>query len=330
MTTVLDVEALVVRYKAPGWTAVAEVDGRRRLRRRSVEILAGIDLHLGSGRTLGVVGESGSGKTTLARATIGLAPIASGVVRVDGMRASGWGDGPWRFIRREVGFMFQDPLASLDPRMDVATLVTEPLLVHRVKGIDRRSEAARLLDLVGLPAAFLDRHGYQLSGGQARRVSVARALALKPKLVIADEPTAGLDLSIQGEVLNLLADLQAEFGMSYLLVTHNLTVARHIADEIAVMYLGRVVEHAPTDRVYRAPAHPYTRALLGARGGEGVVLRGEPPGPAARPTGCEFHPRCPIVMPRCAVDAPAERTVAPGHRVRCHAPLGGDRIGGGP
>jgi peptide/nickel transport system ATP-binding protein len=319
---VLEVEDLVVRYKTGGWTGALR-------RKPDIEVLAGISLTLESRRTLGVVGESGSGKTTLARAIVGLAPIARGVVRVDGMRASGWGDGPWRFIRREVGFMFQDPLAALDPRMDVATLVTEPFVIHRTQGIDRRREAARLLDLVGLPARFLDRYPYQLSGGQARRVSVARALALKPKLVIADEPTAGLDLSIQGDVLNLMTDLQAELGMSYLLITHNLTVARHIADEIAVMYLGRVVETGPTDAVYRAPAHPYTRALLGARGGgERIVLEGEPPGLSPRPSGCEFHARCPIAQPRCHSEAPTEQTIAPGRRALCHFPMIPTRMAG--
>jgi peptide/nickel transport system ATP-binding protein len=314
---ILEIEDLVVRYNTGGWAGALGPKSRRH-----VEVLAGIGLTLNAGRTLGVVGESGSGKTTLARAVVGLAPIAGGVVRVDGMRASGWGDGPWRFIRRQVGFMFQDPLASLDPRMDVATLVTEPFVIHRTPGIDRRREAARLLDLVGLPARFLDRYPYQLSGGQARRVSVARALALKPKLVIADEPTAGLDLSIQGDVLNLMADLQAELGMSYLLITHNLTVARHVADEIAVMYLGRIVEMGPTDAVYRAPAHPYTHALLGARsGGERIVLEGEPPGLNPRPNGCEFHTRCPIVKPRCHIEAPIEQVIAPRHRVLCHFPL---------
>jgi oligopeptide/dipeptide ABC transporter ATP-binding protein len=321
---VLEIEDLVVRYKTGGWAGAL-----RRKSSRYAEVLAGIDLSLNAGRTLGVVGESGSGKTTLARAVVGLAPIARGGVRVDGMRASGWGDGPWRFIRRKVGFMFQDPLASLDPRMDVAMLVTEPFVIHRTEGIDRRREAARLLDLVGLPARFLDRYPYQLSGGQARRVSVARALALKPKLVIADEPTAGLDLSIQGDVLNLMTDLQAELGMSYLLITHNLTVARHIADEIAVMYLGRIVETGPTDAVYRAPAHPYTRALLGARGGgERMVLEGEPPGLSPRPGGCEFHARCPIATPRCSAEAPVEQMVGPRHRVLCHFPAAHPALAG--
>jgi peptide/nickel transport system ATP-binding protein len=286
-------------------------------------VLAGIDLELAAGKTLGVVGESGSGKTTLARAVVGLAPIARGSVRIDGMKASGWGDGPWRLIRRKVGFMFQDPLASLDPRMTVAQLVTEPFAIHHTRGIDRRREAAQLLDLVGLPARFLDRYPSQLSGGQARRVSVARALALKPKLVIADEPTAGLDLSIQGDVLNLMTDLQAELGLSYLLITHNLPVARHVADRIAVMYLGRVVEQGPTEAIYHRPAHPYTRALIGARGGgERVVLKGETPGLQPRPTGCEFHTRCPLAEPRCRVEAPALLRIEKSHRVSCHLAVG--------
>ena len=321
MTIVLDVEDLAVRYPAGGWLRPLRPKDRR-----TVEILAGIDLELEAGHTLGVIGESGSGKTTLARAIVGLAPIARGAVRVGGMKASGWGDGPWRFIRRQVGFMFQDPLASLDPRMSVAQLVTEPFAIHHSQGIDRKREAARLLDLVGLTARFLDRYPHQLSGGQARRVSVARALALKPKLVIADEPTAGLDLSIQGDVLNLMADLQAELGLSYLLITHNLAVARHVCDRIAVMYLGRVVEQGPTAALYHRPAHPYTRALVQAGddrpGAARFVLRGETPGLQPRPAGCEFHARCPMAAPRCSAEAPARRAVAPGHLVTCHFPLG--------
>jgi peptide/nickel transport system ATP-binding protein len=211
--------------------------------------------------------------------------------------------------------------------MTVAALVTEAFKIHRVAGVDLREEARRLLGQVGLPARFLDRYPHQLSGGQARRVSMARAIALKPKLVIADEPTAGLDLSVQGEVLNLLVELQATLGVSFLLITHNLAIARHIADRISVMYLGRVVESGPTDALYSQPAHPYTRALMSTRGGLGeaarTVLRGEAPNPHKWPLGCVFSGRCDFAQARCASEAPAPRALAGGQTVSCHFPLTG-------
>jgi peptide/nickel transport system ATP-binding protein len=209
--------------------------------------------------------------------------------------------------------------------MTVATLVTEAFRIHRVGGVDLREEAQRLLRQVGLPARFLDRYPHQLSGGQARRVSMARAMALRPKLVIADEPTAGLDLSVQGEVLNLLVELQATQAVSFLLITHNLAVARHVADRISVMYLGRVVESGPTGALYSEPAHPYTRALMSTRGGIGAaartVLRSEAPNPRKRPQGCVFSGRCDYAQARCVQEAPAARTLADRRTVSCHFPL---------
>lgn len=302
--------------------------GRRSLgvlarRQSGVSIIAGVTLSLESGQTLGLVGESGSGKTTLGRALVGLVPLDSGVVQVAGHTPHGPGDRSWRQVRRETGLVFQDPVASFDPRMTVAELLVEPFLIHRRGKTDRQREAAALLDLVGLSRSFLERLPHELSGGQARRVSVARALALRPQLVIADEPTAGLDVSVQGEILNLLADLQGELGLAYLIITHNLAVARHVTDRIAILYLGRIVEEGPTDAVFAAPAHPYTLALLSAEtahNGRHIAIPGEVPSPWARPTGCEFHPRCPFAREICRVSAPEPQTIADGHVVRCHFP----------
>jgi len=221
--------------------------------------------------------------------------------------------------------MFQDPVASLNPRMTVATLVTEAFRIHRVGGVDLRAEAQRLLREVGLPGRFLDHYPHQLSGGQARRVSMARAMALKPKLVIADEPTAGLDLSVQGEVLNLLVELREAHAVSFLVITHNLAIARHVADRIFVMYLGRIVESGPTAALYAEPAHPYTRALMSTRGGietsARVVLQGEAPNPRKRPLGCVFSGRCDFAQSRCMLEAPAARRLTDGRMVHCHYPL---------
>jgi peptide/nickel transport system ATP-binding protein len=294
-------------------------------RRSGIAVIVGVTLTLESGQTLGLVGESGSGKTTLGRAIVGLVPLDSGVVQVAGYTPQGSGDHGWRQIRRETGLVFQDPVASLDPRMTVAELLVEPLLIHRRGPVDRQREAAALLDLVGLPRSFLDRLPHELSGGQARRVSVARALALRPQLVIADEPTAGLDVSVQGEILNLLSDLQTELGLAYLIITHNLAVARHVTDRIAILYLGRVVEEGPTEAVFAAPAHPYTLALLSAEtatNGERIAIEGEVPSLWARPRGCEFHPRCPFAQDLCRARAPEPRPVAADHMVRCHFPHG--------
>ena len=320
MSESLTVEKLVVGYPTGGlFGRLGRMQGRR------VDVLSGVDLAVRSRETVALVGESGCGKTTLARAILGLTPITSGSVRVNGVTANGANDQSWRPIRRQVGLLFQDPLASLNPRMTVAALVTEAFRIHRIAGVDLREEARRLLSQVGLPARFLDRYPHQLSGGQARRVAMARAMALQPKLVIADEPTAGLDLSVQGEVLNLLVELQATLSVSFLLITHNLGVAQHIADRTSVMYLGRVVEAGPTGAVYSRPAHPYTRALMSTLGGRGprTVLRGEAPDPGKRPPGCVFSGRCDFAQAQCATQIPAPRTLDDGRTVSCHFPMTG-------
>lgn len=314
---VLDVEDAVVRYKAGSWLG-SKFTGRP----YRIEAVAGVNLELPAGKTYGLVGESGSGKTTLGRACVGLVPLSGGVIRIDGADAQGYGDGPWRLIRRDVALIFQDPVAAMNPRMTIETIITEPLAIHRTEPFDRRHEARQLLDMVGLPVNFLGRYPHELSGGQARRIAVARALALRPKLIIADEPTAGLDVSVQGDILNLLGDLQDELGLSYLIITHNLAVARHVTDYIGIMYLGRLVETGATADVFRAPAHPYTRALLAAHATEtghaGAPITGEVPSLWNRPSGCEFHSRCPMAQDICRAEAPPRVEISPKHHANCH------------
>ncbi|MDE8654601.1 oligopeptide/dipeptide ABC transporter ATP-binding protein [Novosphingobium album (ex Liu et al. 2023)] len=325
MKPALEVWKATVRYAAEGG-GLSEAGGNRQ---REVTIVDGVTFRIQPGTTLGLVGESGSGKTTLAQAILGLVPMADGHVLVNGhvfdSHATSAPRDPWREIRREIGVTFQDAVASLDPRMTLGESIAEPLRVYRVGGRDKRAEVARLMEQVGLSPALRDRYPHQISGGQARRVSVARAIALKPSLLIADEPTAGLDLSVQGELLNLLVRLQTDFGLSSLLITHNLPVARQITDRIAIMYLGRIVEMGPTETIFAAPHHPYTQALIAARGGHAEErprpLPGEVPSLTRRPDGCEFHTRCIHAQPRCRVEAPAEPPVGAEHQVRCHYPL---------
>lgn len=317
MTPLLEVNDLVVRY--PAGSLLAALRGEP----REVVVLDKVSLSLGRRETLGLVGESGSGKTTLGRAIGGLTPISSGSITLDGVSITGSWDAAWKQMRRNVGFMFQDPMAALDPRMRLAVSIAEPMAVHGVPANERRRRAAELLQEVGLAPDFADRFPHQVSGGQARRITVARALALRPKLVIADEPTAGLDLSVQGELLNLLNAIQQQAEVSFLFITHNLAVARHVTDRIVVMYLGRIVETARTADLFRGPAHPYTRALLEAHGSSTQQwrLKGEIPSLRRRPKGCEFHTRCPIATEFCRAEAPTDRMVGTEHQVRCHFPL---------
>ncbi|TVS01831.1 MAG: ABC transporter ATP-binding protein [Rhodobacteraceae bacterium] len=300
---------------------------------RRVQAVSGISLRVEHGETLALVGESGSGKTTLARAINGLVPLARGEVWFDGQPLHARPD--WHAVRRRVAMMFQDPVGSLSPRKTVRELILEPFAIHGVRVKDRKTRARDLLAAAGLGPDFLDRYPHQLSGGQARRVGVARALALDPALVLADEPTAGLDVSIQGEILNLMNRVKREHGLTTLIITHNLNILRHIADRVAVMYLGRIVEIGPVEQLLSTPAHPYTRALMAANPEpdptarrERIVLGGETPALSARPPGCEFHPRCPVARPDCATCPPALAPARTGGEVSCHYPLGSDeRIG---
>ncbi|WP_297769506.1 ABC transporter ATP-binding protein [uncultured Roseovarius sp.] len=294
-----------------------------------VDAVLDVSLSVRSGETVGLVGESGSGKTTLGRAILNLLKADGGSVHFDGQEISAMDERKFKPLRRDMAMMFQDPVGSLSPRKSVRALITEPLTIHGITGVDLDAEAGRLADMVRLPHAFLARYPHELSGGQARRVGVARALALNPRLIIADEPTAGLDVSVQGEILNLMADLQAEHGLSYLVITHNLPVVRHIADRIAIMYLGRIVEEGPTADIFAHPAHPYTRALVEGvpkpdpdqRRAEAAAIRGEVPSLIRRPAGCDFATRCPCVQDACRIAKPPHVQITPDHGHACLYPL---------
>lgn len=321
--TLLSVENLHVRYRIAG-ALKARLAG---LANRYVDAVLDVSFTLEAGRTLAIVGESGSGKSSLARAIVGLTPLAGGRVMFEGADPFARGTGGGRDYHRAVAMMFQDPVSSLSPRRTVRALLSEPFIVHGLKGKDLDGEARRLLQLVGLPADFAGRYPHQLSGGQARRVGVARAIALDPKLIIADEPTAGLDVSVQGEILNLLGRLQKELGLTYVVITHNLAVVRHISDETAIMYMGRVVERGATGEIFARPAHPYTAGLIAAqpnpdpdRRRREAPLLGEVASLTNRPPGCEFHTRCARQQAICRATRPAEVAGA-GRRCSCHFPL---------
>lgn len=324
----LRVEDLHVRFRTHGALRAAMAGNRDPF----LDAVAGISLTLDRGETLGIVGESGSGKTTLIRAIIGLTDIAAGRIWFDGAEIIDRRDAAFRPLRRQIGMMFQDPVASLSPRKTVRSLVLEPFRIHDVELGEPETRADELMDMVGLPHTLLDSYPHQLSGGQARRVGVARALALRPRLVIADEPTAGLDVSVQGEILNLMARLRDALGLSYVIVTHNLPVIRHVSARLAIMYLGRIVEEGPTRAAFAAPLHPYTRALIAAvprpdpdDARSAPLLTGEVPSLRDRPAGCAFHPRCPAAQQRCRVEAPAMRAMSDARRVACHFPLAAQR-----
>ncbi len=293
----------------------------------AVRAVDGVDLAVERGRTLGVVGESGCGKSTLGRAVLQLEPVTAGRVVFDGQDLGALRPAALRAMRRRMQMVFQDPLASLDPRQSVSSVLSEPLRTHGEKG-PHDARVRELLDLVGLPANAANRYPHEFSGGQRQRIGIARAIALGPDLLIADEPVSALDVSIQAQVVNLLAELQQRLGLTMVVIAHDLAVVRHISDDVAVMYLGSVVEVAPSDDLYARPMHPYTVALLSAipvpdpeveDGRERIVLQGDLPSPADPPGGCRFHTRCPWRQPtRCADEVPVLRPVAPGQTVACH------------
>ncbi|UEM24842.1 ATP-binding cassette domain-containing protein (plasmid) [Skermanella mucosa] len=294
-----------------------------------IHAVNGVSLSQRRGETIGIVGESGCGKSTLARLCLRLVEPTSGAIRFDGEDIRALPARALRARRRDMQIIFQDPYASLDPRMSVGDIIREPLDIHSIGNrAERRVQVAQLLEKVGLPADAARRYPHEFSGGQRQRIGIARAIALKPKLVVADEPVSALDLSIQSQVLNLLVALRVEMNLSYLFISHDLAVIRYISDRVAVMYLGRIVELADVDTLYADPAHPYTRALLSAipqpdpeRRRARTVLAGDLPNPESPPPGCPFHPRCPAAMDHCRTVEPAERNIGTPdrpHLVSCH------------
>ena len=314
----LEVSGLKVHFPIRG--------GMLRRRTGTVRAVDGVDLRVERGETLALVGESGCGKTTTGKTILRLIEPTAGSIRFGGTDIAGLSQSALAPYRRRMQIVFQDPYASLNPRMTVAGILSAPFDIHGIGDPgDRADRIAALLQLVGLPAESARRYPHEFSGGQRQRIGIARALALEPELIVGDEPVSALDVSIQAQIINLMRDIQGRMGLSYILISHNLAVVNHIADRVAVMYLGHVVETAPREQLFFDARHPYTQALLSAvpepvPGGKRrrQVLQGDVPSPSKPPTGCVFHPRCPVAVAACSADVPAPRTVADGHSVACH------------
>ena len=326
MTPLLEVEDLRVRFPVRG--------GLLRRPVAWVHAVEDVSLTLERGETLGLVGESGSGKSTLGRAIVRVNTPQQGSIRLDGQELIGLGPRALRPFRRRVQMVFQDPYASLDPRQTIAQVLGEPLRTHGLAqgSAARKARVEELLGIVGLNPPFAPRYPHEVSGGQRQRIGIARALAVEPDLIVCDEPISALDVSIQAQVVNLLEDLQDRLGVAYLFIAHDLAVVRHIADRVAVMYLGTIVESAPSDVLYAEPLHPYTKALLSAvpvpnarieRARRRTILKGDIPSPTRPPSGCPFHTRCPLRQQlgnpdRCATERPVLQDAAAAHQVACH------------
>ena len=296
-------------------------------RHSNVRAVDGVSFGIAAGETLALVGESGCGKSTLGRLILRLIEPSEGDVHFDGVRLTGLSAEAMRGMRRRMQMVFQDPYGSLSPRRTIAEIIAEPLEVFGLAGSrsQARDKVATLLQQVGLSPSVMDRHPRQFSGGQRQRIGIARAIAVDPAFIVADEPVSALDVSVQAQIINLMQDLQEQRGLAYLFIAHDLAVVRHIADRVAVMYLGRIVEIGPKDTIYRTPHHPYTQALLSAapepdpdRPSRQIILQGDVPSPTSMPSGCAFAGRCPIATTRCTAERPALSPLGHGHAAACH------------
>jgi peptide/nickel transport system ATP-binding protein len=317
MTALLSAEKLVKQFPVR-----SKVFGEKML----LTAVAGVDLELYPGETLGVAGESGCGKSTVARLMTALMPPTSGTIRYKGHDIATMKPAELALFRKDVQMIFQDPFSSLNPRMRVSQILSEPLVIHGIGNEQqRRDRVAWLMERVGLSREQMSRFPHEFSGGQRQRIGIARALAVSPKVIIADEPVSALDLSIQAQIINLLQEVKAELNLSFLFITHDLSVLRHLSDRIAIMYLGRIVETGSRDQVLDAPLHPYTEVLLSAipsidpeKRKHRVIARGELPSPLSPPSGCPFHTRCPYAQKVCSEVVPELEEKEPGHRAACH------------
>ena len=303
---------------------VADLQTHYQTARGLLKAVDGVSFQIAPGESVGLVGESGCGKSTLGKAILGLAPVTGGVVRFDGREVSRLAGRARAPFRRRMQMIFQDPYGSLNPRHSIGEILGAPLAVHGLgNAAERQQKVERLLAKVGLPADSIHRYPHEFSGGQRQRIGIARALILGPDLVVCDEPVSALDLSVQAQIINLLVSLKGEFGLSFLFISHDLSVVRYFSDRVLVMYLGVIVESAMARQLWRRPLHPYTQALIAAvpdpaRRRQAAPLAGDLPGPQDIPPGCRFHPRCALASARCRIEAPLPRVLAPGHQVACH------------